>query len=302
MTGSQKKCFMAVASLKSYTRAAETLHVSQPAITKQIQTLEAELGILLLERDKRSVQLTENGERFFRLLQQQDIEMNRFLDHARQREGIFGGTVRVGLLLGWDIHHLHDALMQDFNRRNPNIRVRLAVHYFRDLYRMVLSNELDLVVTLQSMLPRDMQIHMRGIGSVPRAILISNNHPLAERADLSLLDLAEESFYLINGGEVNWLHWRNNILGEYDIEPDLVEIVNYPTMLTYLRNGSGVGLVDAFCQKDTSEDFRMMRLNFNDKIILVRKTENLASEITSVEEWISDYFKSNHSMGLPLPE
>ncbi len=298
MTGSQKNCFMAVASLRSYTKAAKQLHISQPAVTKQVQMLERDLRITLLERDKRTVQLTRNGEKFYHLIQRQDLEMNEFLDDARQYERSYCGTVRVGLLCGWDIHILHDHLLTDFKATYPNTQVQVVMHYFADLYRLLVEDEVDLVMTLQSMLPRDQQIQIRGIGTVRRTAAIANNHPLAGKPDLDIRDLADDPFYIIQADEANWLYFRNNMQSEHGVDPMLSLVPNYPTQLTYIRNGRGVALLDEFCQKDTKEDYRMIPLNFSDKVVLARKNENVSSETRAVEDYIAEFFKTHSGLGL----
>lgn len=297
MTSSQKNCFMAVASLRSYTKASKQLHISQPAVTKQIQMLERELRITLLERDKRTVQLTENGERFYRLIQRHDLEMNRFLDEARQNETSYCGTVRIGLPSGWNIHKLHDGLLKEFQTRFPNMRILVVIHYFADLYRLLAEDEVDLILTLQPMVPLDQQIHVQGIGHVQHAAAISNTHPLANKEDLSLKDLASEAFYVTQDDEACWLYWRNNILSEYGFDPMLSMVVNFLTQLTYIRSGRGVALIDMFCTMETKNDFRLIPLNFVEKVCIARRNENVSTEIRAVSDWLAEYFKTNNGLG-----
>lgn len=296
MTTSQKNCFMAVASLRSYTKASKQLHISQPAVTKQIQILERELRLTLLERDKRTVQLTENGMEFYKLIQRHELELNQFLNAARIREQSFCGTVRVGLPSGWSVHQLHDTMLSDFERKYPNMKIMVVIHYFADLYRLLVEDEVDVILTLQPMVPLDQQINFRGVGSVKHAAAVSNTHPLSGKENLSIRDLAEETFYLTKDDEAGWMYWRNNILSNYGFEPMLSVAVNYLTQLAYIRNGKGVALIDMNCGMETKDDFRMIPLDFEEKICLVWKVENVSTETQLVIDWMSDYLKKNNGL------
>ena len=76
MTDSQRNCFLAVAEHRSFSRAADALYVSQPAVSKNISTLEAEIGTPLFDRQGKYIELTRAGEIFFNFL----VEYRRELD------------------------------------------------------------------------------------------------------------------------------------------------------------------------------------------------------------------------------
>lgn len=296
MTNSQKNCFMAVASLRSYTKASKQLHISQPAVTKQIQILERELRLTLLERDKRTVKLTENGLEFYKLIQRHELEMNQFMNAARDREERFCGTVRIGFPCGWEIHGMYDPMLNEFERRYPNMKVLAVIHYFSDLYQLLAEDEVDLILTLQPMVSLDQQINIRKVGSVQHAAAVANTHPLVRKEDLSIIDLAEEPFYLTKDDELGWMYWRNNILSEYGFEPLLSVVVNYLTQLTYIRGGKGAALIDMYCTQDTREGFRLIPLNFAENICLAWKAENVSTETKLAIDWITDYMKKNDGL------
>ena len=113
--------FVTVCRLGNITRAAEALYISQPALTRQIQELEQELGCKLLVRSTRSLSLTENGYLF--LLRAQEI-----LDLAKQAKAelsengdILHGVVRVGIVESKIMDYFADAVVQ-FNKKYPHVQ------------------------------------------------------------------------------------------------------------------------------------------------------------------------------------
>lgn len=116
--------FAAVADDLNFTKAARKLHVAQPALSRQIRQLEAEVGVALFERNRRQVRLTEAGRAFL-------AETRSVLAHselavkAAQATGRSGaGPLPVGYVWGL-FHTLVPAAVEHFRRTNPEVAVHL---------------------------------------------------------------------------------------------------------------------------------------------------------------------------------
>jgi DNA-binding transcriptional LysR family regulator len=123
MTLQQLSYFLAAAEQRSFSAAAETLHLSQPSLSEQIRRLEAELGVALFVRAGRGVELTEAGRLFRPHAERTLAESQAALESVREIRTLTGGTVTFGFF-GGAHHSLLGPLVQDFRARHPEVRVR----------------------------------------------------------------------------------------------------------------------------------------------------------------------------------
>ena len=112
--------FVAVAEELHFGRAAERLHVAQPAVSAQIRWLEKELGVRLLVRSSRSVRLTEAGRAFLEDARASLHLSERAVRRARRAASGEEGRVRVGLV-GSAIHSVLTGVMASFRERFPEV-------------------------------------------------------------------------------------------------------------------------------------------------------------------------------------
>jgi len=123
MRHSQLKAFHHVALLGGFSRAAEALHLTQPAISEQVRKLEQQHDVLLFSRDRKRVQLTQAGERLL-LMTKQYFEIEQHIhDYLSETSAAIDGTLRI---IADSAHHVTDIL-RVFRRRHPNINITLRV-------------------------------------------------------------------------------------------------------------------------------------------------------------------------------
>lgn len=137
------EAFVTIARLGSFTRAAETLYVSQPAVSRRIDLLEGELGAPLFERHHGGARLTDAGHAFLPYAQQVLAAARDGLEAVRAVEREEQGTVTlamVGTLASTDL----TALLQRFRRSHPRIRLSLRTGRSDDVSAMVRSGEVNL--------------------------------------------------------------------------------------------------------------------------------------------------------------
>jgi DNA-binding transcriptional LysR family regulator len=135
--------FLAVARQLNFHRAAETLHLSQPAVSRHIQRLEAELGLALFERRGNRVALTEAGRR----LQDYGQRVARLTDEVRRElvelQGLQRGKLRIGASTTPGLYLLPERLAH-FRRDHPGIEASLEIGNSAEVSRRVAGGELDL--------------------------------------------------------------------------------------------------------------------------------------------------------------
>lgn len=165
----QLTCFIAVANTLSFARAAESLHVTQPAVTHQIKVLEQELGVPLLHRSTRSVTLTPDGQVFLEdaknIVAMEMRAKRRFLQPGEdQRQVLRIGCCGISLML-----YIQQA-MADMREQFTNLSPVLRVLPCRQIYSALERGDLDVALTLQEERPAGNLIY-RELGTSPMICL-----------------------------------------------------------------------------------------------------------------------------------
>lgn len=180
------KGFLAVAHCGNFTRASIALGVSQPALTVQIQQLEESLGVTLLDRNKRTVTLTQAGEEMLapleRLLADAEAIIGTGRDHAELRRG----TVTVAAVPSLAATLVASSLAL-FCRAYPGISVRLRDS--RSIVELVKGGEADLGIGGDTQ--RDPSVAIEELYAEPICVFVPKTHPLAIRTFVPLADVAQ---------------------------------------------------------------------------------------------------------------
>lgn len=188
--------FLEVARAESFTRAAEKLHIAQPALSISIRKLEDELEVALFNRRDRKITLTAEGEalaRHARIIEQQVSEARQELDDLR---GLLRGEVRVGLspMLS---SYFFPQIVASFKRRYPALQLSINGDSARNIQRKIASGALDMGV-IAGAVPEGLDSHLLVRDEVVACVHWS--HPLAGRktAPLRML-LAEPLIHFSEG-------------------------------------------------------------------------------------------------------
>ena len=192
----QLRVFEAVARHNSYTRAAEELHLSQPAVSMQVRQLEDEIGLPLFERLGKQVVVTEAGREVFhysRAIGQSLREMEEVLESLK---GVSRGSLRIAVAS--TVNYFAPRLLAIFQQRHPGIGLRLDVTNRESLVQMLDSNTVDLV--LMGVPPRDVEVEAEAFMDNPLVVIAPPDHPLAGERAIALARLAEETFVMREEG------------------------------------------------------------------------------------------------------
>jgi LysR family hca operon transcriptional activator len=190
--------FISVAKHGSFNRAAQSLHLTQPALSRQVKDLEEELAVPLLVRGTNAVTLTAAGERFYE--EAREIVARADLAVQRIRNEPCDETLRIGYAPSVTAGILPRAL-QAFHAEQPRVRIELADLFPHEMGRMARDGELDIVITLESS-DEAPNFQWEEFRRVALMLVMPAKHPLARRKhispqnlrDLPLVGLAQESF------------------------------------------------------------------------------------------------------------
>lgn len=193
----QLKAFLAIARLGSFRRAADQLHLSQPALTVQIRELEAAVGVKLLDRNTRSVTVTQTGRRIAPTLERLLAELEAVLHDTREVAARKRGLVTVAALPSISARKL-PAVIARFRQKFPGISVRLRDCVAVRVLDLVKAGEVDFGI---SSLPRpDPDIDVTPLVDDHMVAVFPARHPLEKRRHLTLKDLQAYPLILMESG------------------------------------------------------------------------------------------------------
>jgi len=187
----QIRSFIAVAHVLSFSKAARELHLSQPALSAQIQALEADLRVLLLFRNRRMVKLTRAGESFLR---DSEVLLQKVVEAKLQAQMIAQGSaghLRVGFVASAALQ-LVPAIVLAFRKRYPKVSFDLKNVRTVDQVEALANNTLDAgFVRLPLTAPG---LVITPVHREPFVLAMSKNHALARAKSFSLSGFAGEPF------------------------------------------------------------------------------------------------------------
>jgi DNA-binding transcriptional LysR family regulator len=187
----QLEYLVTVVDQRSFTKAAELLHVTQPALSHQIRTLERSAGGPLLERLPRSVRLTPTGRAMLPHARAALADAERARCAARQAAGLEVGELQIATLYSLTLGVLPAAL-REWRRTRPNVGIRLFEHRHTDeLVDAMNAGEADLAVGPE---PLNWPGVTRALGTEELVVVVAADDPAATGDTVKLQDLADRSW------------------------------------------------------------------------------------------------------------
>lgn len=174
---------------KTMRAASENLEVAPSTISRQIADLERQLGVPLIERNRRRIKLTEAGEIALKYYREFTTQREAFVSQMRDLKGLKGGTITVaaGEALIGDL--LFNTL-QRFMSQYPDIRVSIRTAGTAEVAGLVIEDEAHIGLVFQP--EPDAKIRVRASSDQPLKAIMRPGHPLAERRALTIEDIARE--------------------------------------------------------------------------------------------------------------
>jgi DNA-binding transcriptional LysR family regulator len=188
MADRRLQVFHTVARLLSFTKAAETLHMTQPAVTFQVRQLEEHFNTRLFDRTHNRISLTDAGQRVYEYADR-IFELYSELEHAvREMTGDISGVLMIGASTTI-AEYMLPALLGDFKKKYPDVNVQLKVSNSDGIVHMVENNVIDLGVVESPVLNKNLVVEVCRIDQL--VAVVSPQHPLADREAVLMKDLLE---------------------------------------------------------------------------------------------------------------
>ncbi|SLJ84016.1 transcriptional regulator CynR [Psychrobacter sp. DAB_AL43B] len=189
------KYFLAVAEYQSFTRAAASLYVSQPALSQQIKQLEESLETTLFDRSGRHVKLTHAGEVYARYAHKalQDLEEGRRALHDVQN--LSRGALRIAITPTFTTY-LIGPLIKTFHNLHPNITLSVQEMSQEQMEKQLLDAEFDVGIAFAEVQSADITTQTLLVETL--ALVVNKDHPLAKYQAIDLQTLSEQSLVLLS--------------------------------------------------------------------------------------------------------
>jgi DNA-binding transcriptional LysR family regulator len=189
----QLRYLVALADERHFTRAAAREHVAQPALSQQIRSLEAELGVALVERTTRKVAMTHAGELFVARARRALAELDAAQAELQSLAGVQAGRLSVGALHTMGPVDL-SLLLARFHQRYPAIELIVREQSSEELAAMLRGDEIDLAFLSVTERVQRPGLTLRPLVSEGLVVVLATGHRLAARKRLRIGDLADEAF------------------------------------------------------------------------------------------------------------
>ncbi len=195
MLSRQVRYFLAVAEHQSFTRAAEALHVSQPALSQQVRLMEEGLGIQLFDRSGRTTRLTDSGEVYLQYVRRASQELREAKRALHDVNDLSRGALRVAVTPTFTTY-LVGPLIEAFYSRYPNISLNLREISQEHMEDLLLSDEIDVGIAFSGTSTAELDLEPLLVETL--ALVVRTGHPLAGEIAIGLEALSAESLVLLS--------------------------------------------------------------------------------------------------------
>ena len=192
----QIRVFAAVARNLSFTRAAQELHLTQPAVSQQVSLLQEEVGMPLFEQVGRKIRLAPGGMELLRYATQITELLREAGEALAAMRGLKRGELKLGAVS--TAKYFAPTLLSAFTPAYPEVTIKFTVANREEIVNLLGANELDLVIMGRP--PRELDTTAEPFAPHPFVIIASPDHPLARRRRIALKSLARESFIIREQG------------------------------------------------------------------------------------------------------
>lgn len=235
----QLRAFHYVAISGGFSRAAEVLHLTQPAISDQVRRLEEEYDILLFNRSRKQVVLTRAGQSLLEVTHRLFETEKQALELLTESRALRSGSLRI---IADSAHHiLH--ILGEFRRQYPGIDIAIHAGNSAAVISRLHNYEADVGVLGQ--IPESRDFELIKLSSAPLIGFVAAGHPLAGRGEMTLAELMKQSLVLRETGSMTRRKLEEAVAEQGLNFPTMIEAEGREAVREIVATGAGVGIVSA---------------------------------------------------------
>lgn len=263
MTITQLQYVLAVAEYQNFTLAAEKSFVTQPTLSMQIQKLEDELDILIFDRSKKPIQLTEVGKKIVAQAKNIVNESDRIKDIVEQDKGFVGGTFTLGII-PTVMPTLLPMFLKNFIKKYPKINLKIQELSTESIIQNLEDGHLDAAIAATPL--QNDSLKERPLYYEPFVAYVPENHRLHENNKIDTTDLKINDILLLEDGHcfrdgvINLCHDSKN----HENDSFQLESGSFETMVKLANEGLGMTLLPYLHTLDIKEEEKQYLHYFNE--------------------------------------
>ena len=237
----QLKVFEAVARLLSFSRAAEELHLTQPAVSTQVKKLEEHAGNALFEQFGKKIYLTPAGAELLQLSRAIIQQFEAAENAMTQFRGVSGGKLNVGVISAGD--YFFPRLLVEFASRHTGVILNFTVHNRAGLLTHIAENLTDLAIMVRP--PTDLDTVNHAFAPHPYVMVAAPGNPLVGQKSIPMPTLLREPFVVREKGSYTWNSMEEAFGGHLRDINIAMEIRSTETIKQAVIAGMGVSFLSA---------------------------------------------------------
>jgi len=239
----QLKVFESVARHLSYSRAAEELHLTQPAVSTQVRKLEDHAGLALFEQLGKKVHLTPAGAQMLQCSREIIQKFKEAEEIMAQYKGVSGGRLNVSVISAGD--YFFPRLLVDFAQRHSGVTLNFGVCNREELLAQLEANRTDLAIMVRPPEDDEADTVAEPFAPHPYVIVAGRNNPLVGKRRIPVSRIAREPFIVREKGSDTW-NSMEEAFGDRIREVNIaMEIKSTETIKQAVTAGMGVSFLSA---------------------------------------------------------
>ncbi|MCR4841675.1 MAG: LysR family transcriptional regulator [Eubacterium sp.] len=284
MNTTQIRYFIEAAKEMNFTKAANKLYITQPALSLQIASLEKELGVKLFDRSKKnSLRLTHAGEVYKEIFMRHTLELEQAAERIAAEEGMQVGDVHVGVVEGVEIAPHITEFLDSWAQRYPNVKIIFENYPLQRLMPRLRSKKIDIMLHFERLLPKNRKTYEENLFNICYgSVLYSEKNPVAGKEDLKLSDFNGQPFYMLENDSLESIresalyHCHSN-----DYYPELELLPNHDSILSAIKSGRGCFIFHPWSRYFDLKGYRKLDTTEKIPLYIVRRRQgaNEAADI-----------------------
>ncbi|MFG6686081.1 LysR family transcriptional regulator [Mariniflexile sp. HNIBRBA6329] len=254
------KYFLAVAEHLHFRKAAESLFISQPGLSRQIKEMEESLGVKLFDRHNREVKLTHAGLYLKEALAKNLKNLDDILHHAKLLEDGKEGLLNFGYV-GSAMQKIIPELLLKFTKNHPNIVFSLKEMDNNKQIEGLLAKTMDIGFVRLDKVPRGLELEP--ILKEPFCLVLPKNHPVDASNFKTLLQCKADHFILFDPEySASYYEKVMEIFDDHGFSPLVSHnTIHAGSIYKLVENGFGVSIVPKSLQTETNQNLKFIELN-----------------------------------------
>jgi DNA-binding transcriptional LysR family regulator len=238
MTQTQINCFITVARERNFTRAANALYISQPAISRSISKLEEELGFNLFERRDTALSLTVPGSQMYDFFVRTKSEFNALVSDIRSQLKSPKNQISIGCPETWNPSFFYSKIVSHFAGGHPDAKISIGSYRLADLITRIQSGKLDVGLSHDFYSPNISGLKAQLLTFSGCGVIYSKEH----FGEVQSLESFRRTDFLLFDAEIEkkFSGIIKGLCGEYGFVPKIKNIGNMTSALFDVACGKGI--------------------------------------------------------------